>query len=195
MTNLVLNKQFISNLYIAGLNLSIELIHFIKFMEIYFMVLFTQLRRYQIPEWYQQTSKNRVLRICLQRNRYTSTLLLHQLCNISKLENRRIMHLNLYIFKQKGNVNIVNTRNVRTRAHDALLYTINKPNNENNKRNVYNKGALSWNSLAVFERSIEKYETFKSTKKKKNWIYLDLKIKSTLDFCVIISTKIYNVPH
>ena len=78
------------------------------------------------------------------------------------------MHLNLYMFKQKGNVNIVNTRNARTRAHDALLYTTNKPNNENNKRNVYKKGALSWNNLAVFERSIEKYETFKSIKKKKN---------------------------
>ena len=45
-----------------------------------------------------QTSQNRILRICVQRNRYTSTLLLHQLCNINKLKDMRVMHLNLYIF-------------------------------------------------------------------------------------------------
>ena len=68
-----------------------------------------------------QTSQNHILRICVQRNRYTSTLLLHQLCNINKLKERRIMHLNLFMFKQKSNQQIVNLRNVRTRAHDSIL--------------------------------------------------------------------------
>ena len=63
------------------------------------------------------------------------------------------MHLDLYMFKQ-GNVTIVNTRDVRTQAHDALLYTTNKPNNEKYKRNVLYKGALSWNKLPVNERNI-----------------------------------------
>ena len=57
-----------------------------------------------------QTSQNRILRICLQRNRYTPTTVLHQSCNINMLKDRRIMHLNLYMFKQKGNLSIINTR-------------------------------------------------------------------------------------
>ena len=92
---------------------------------------------------YLQTLQNRILRICVQRNQYTSTLLLHQRCTINKLKDRRTMHDNLYMFKQKTTIHIVNTRNVKTRAHDAILYTTKKPNNEKFKRNVYYKGALS----------------------------------------------------
>ena len=77
-----------------------------------------------------------------------------------------MLHLNLYMFKQKGNVDIVNTRNIRKRAHDAILYTTVKPNNETYKRNVYYKGALLWNNLIANERNIEMYEKFKNTQKK-----------------------------
>ena len=44
-------------------------------------------------------------------------------------------------------MNIVNTRNVRTRAQDAILFTAAKYN-----KNVYYKGALSWNNLPVNEK-------------------------------------------
>ena len=67
------------------------------------------------------------------------------------------------MFKQKGNVNIVNSRNVRTRAHDAILYTTVKPNNDKYKRNVLYKGALAWNNLPAIERNIENYENLKKT--------------------------------
>ena len=33
------------------------------------------------------------------------------------------MHLQLYLFKQKHDSNIVNTRNVATRCHGAVLFT------------------------------------------------------------------------
>ena len=36
-----------------------------------------------------QTLQNRVLRTCVHRNRYTPIILLHQLCNINKLMDRR----------------------------------------------------------------------------------------------------------
>ena len=121
-----------------------------------------------------QTTQNRSLRICVQSNHYTSTLLLHQLCNINKLKERRIMHLNLYMFKQKGNVNIVNTRNVRTRAHDALLFITKKPNNEKYKRNTYYKGTLVWNELPVVERNIDDYRKFKNVQKGKLVELLDV---------------------
>ena len=71
------------------------------------------------------------------------------------------------MFKKKGNMTIVNNRNVRTRAHDAILFITVKPNNEKCKRSVLYKRALSWNSLPVNERNIEKYENFKTVQKKK----------------------------
>ena len=69
------------------------------------------------------------------------------------------------MFKQKGNVNIVNNRNVRTHAHDTILYTTINLNNEKYKRNTLYKGALSWNSLPVHDRNIGNYDTFKTTQK------------------------------
>ena len=69
------------------------------------------------------------------------------------------------MFKQQTNVDIVNSRNVRTRAHDALLFTTIKPNNEKFKRNVYYKGALSWNSLPIIDRNCPDFNKFKSSQK------------------------------
>ena len=77
------------------------------------------------------------------------------------------MHLILCMYKQKGNLSIINTRHVRTRAHDALLFTTVKPNNEKYKRNVLYKGVLLWNKLPVHERNIEGYEAFKNCQKLK----------------------------
>ena len=93
---------------------------------------------------------------CANQTLLTDLQTSHEVCNINELKERRTMHLTLYMFKQKGNVDIVNTRNVRTRAHDAISFTKNKPNNEKYKRNVLYKGALAWNALPVIERNIEK---------------------------------------
>ena len=121
-----------------------------------------------------QTYQNRILRICVHRNWYTPIVLLHQLCNLNKLKDRRKLHLDLYMFKQKGNVKIVNSRKVRTSAHDAILYTTIKPNNQKYKRNIFYKGALSWNNLPVVERNMENYTSFKHTQKQKTLALLDL---------------------
>ena len=83
------------------------------------------------------------------------------------------MHLILYMFKQKGNLDIVNKRDVRTRAHDALLFTTKKPNNEKYKRNVLYNGAILWNSLPVCERNILDYKKFKNIQKNNKILLLD----------------------
>ena len=75
--------------------------------------------------------------------------------------------MNLYMFKQKDNTDIVNNRNVRTRAHDAILFTTVKPNNEKFKRNIFYKGAISRNNLTVAERNVDTYNVFKTQQKKK----------------------------
>ena len=71
------------------------------------------------------------------------------------------MHLKLYMYKQKGNIFIVNNRNVRTRAHDAALFQTTKPNSEKCKKNVFFKGALAWNSLSVQVRKAQTYMNIK----------------------------------
>ena len=113
-----------------------------------------------------QILQNRALRICLNRQVHIPVILLHQECKIAKLKARRIAHLRMFMFKQKHNEMIVNRREVFTRAHDALLFTVIRPNNEKYKRNVYYKGALKWNELSVENRNIDKYENFKSSQKK-----------------------------
>ena len=114
-----------------------------------------------------QTAQNRILRTCLYDNQKFNTVLFHQSCNISTLHERRLLHLNLFMYKKQNNVNIVNKRNVRTRAHDALLYLTKKTSNEKYKMNVLYAGAISWNNLLVQERNIDTYEKFKIVQKKK----------------------------
>ena len=72
------------------------------------------------------------------------------------------MHLKLFMFKQKFNVEIVNNRQVNTRAHDALLFVTNRPKSEKYKVNVYYKGALLWNEMSLLERSIDSYDDLKT---------------------------------
>ena len=71
------------------------------------------------------------------------------------------MHLLLYMYKQKNNMNIVNSRVINTRLHDALVFANNKPNSEKYKNNVLYKGSVLWNSRSVRDRNIESYETLK----------------------------------
>ena len=108
-----------------------------------------------------QTLQNRCLRTCLYKNYHISVLNLHEQCTVTKLDYRRETHLKLYMFKQQNNMEIVNNRLIRTRAHDATLYLTNRPNSEKYKINVYYKGAILWNSMNIQERSFEKYDELK----------------------------------
>ena len=113
-----------------------------------------------------QTLQNRCLRICQYKNYHITVKNLHELCTVSMLKERRIMHLKLFMFKQKSNKEIVNTRLVHTRAHDALLFTTIRPKSEKYKINVYYQGTLIWNAMNVHERSIETYTELKCYLKK-----------------------------
>ena len=114
-----------------------------------------------------QKIQNRILRICIYTNVYIQTDRLYTVCKTCKLGLRRDVHLNLFMYKQQDNIEIVNQRNVCTRAHDALLYVTNKPNNEKYKQNVYYRGALLWNSLPIIERNIPNFKQFKESQKRK----------------------------
>ena len=108
-----------------------------------------------------QTLQNRCLRTCVFKNYHIPVKDLHEICTVSTLNMRRIMHLKLFMFKQRENMNFVNNRKVNTRAHDAILFVTKRPNSEKYKLNVYYKGALLWNEMTVPERSIETYDELK----------------------------------
>ena len=70
------------------------------------------------------------------------------------------------MYKNKSNCKILNTRNVRTRLHDAPVFITKKPNCEKYKANLFYNYAISWNKLAVHTRNIETYDMFKNTQKR-----------------------------
>ena len=109
-----------------------------------------------------QILQNRCLRTCLMPNQHIPTIRLHEVCNIAKLNMRRKMHLQLYMYKQKTNLGIVNTRNISTRIHDAIIFTTKKPNSEKYKLNVLYKSAMAWNSLNVVIRKSQTYIILKN---------------------------------
>ena len=68
---------------------------------------------------------------------------------------------------KKNDKKLVDDRNIRTRAHDAILYITVLPRCEKFKCNVFYYGARLWNQLPVLERRIEKYTNFKNVEKAK----------------------------
>ena len=57
------------------------------------------------------------------------------------------MHLKLFMFKQKNNVEIVNNRHICTCANDALMFRTVRPNSKKYKTNVFYKGALEYHVI------------------------------------------------
>ena len=114
-----------------------------------------------------QKLQNRGLRICYGHGNPMSVDDMHIEANICKLQIRRTQHVYNLMFKQKSNKQLVDVRNIRTRAHDAILYNTNMPKCEKFKNNIFYYGARLWNQLPVIERRIELYTKFKNVQKSK----------------------------
>ena len=111
-----------------------------------------------------QTLQNRALKICHDTPNVPINIL-HQSVQIPKLVPRRKTHLLNFMYKNRFNVKILNTRNVRTRLHDAPVFNTKKPNSEKYKANVYYNGDVCWNVLPVHIRNTETYDMFKNCQK------------------------------
>ena len=92
---------------------------------------------------------------------------MHLEAKVCKLEYRGDVHVYNFMFKQKNNHSIVDVRNIRTRAHDAILYITKLPLCEKYKNHIFYYGARMWNQLPVKERKIVEYTEFKNIQKKK----------------------------
>ena len=95
---------------------------------------------------------------------------------ISNLENRRVVHLRNYMFKNKSKCIDIeeNNKQIITRENAGPKFYVVKPNCESYKRNVLYAGAIDWNSLDADKRNIKNYHEFK--RMQKSWLlntYLD----------------------
>ena len=108
-----------------------------------------------------QVLQNPCLRTRVLPKQHIPTTRLYKVGIIANLEMRGKLHLQLYMYKQKHYISMVNTRNVATHIHDAVLYTTIKPNSAKYKSNAIYKVAIAWNSLSVAIRKSQTYTILK----------------------------------
>ena len=60
------------------------------------------------------------------------------------------------MYKQQGNIDLINRRNIRTRLHAAIVFKFYKPNSEKSRQNVIYRGAIEWNKLGKEQRLLAK---------------------------------------
>ena len=113
-----------------------------------------------------QTVQNKCLRTCLGKERRFNTDRAHKLAATPFLKDRRKAHLRNFMYLRKSKVELLNVREIRTRAHDAPLFEVGIPRCEAYKRNVGYAGALEWNNLPPPIRNTDSYLAFKYIQKK-----------------------------
>ena len=112
-----------------------------------------------------QRLQNKCLKICKGfHNRY-GTKDLHTVTKMPMLCKRRAAHVNNFMFCRLGDPARVDNRSIGTRAHDAPLFIVKKPNLEAYKRSVEYAGAIQWNMLPPDIRNINRVNLFKERQK------------------------------
>ena len=113
-----------------------------------------------------QSLQNRCLKICLGLRHTTPTQNLSSSAQVAHLNKRRTAHLRNYMFKNKTNDELIDSRPILTRARDGPIFKMTKPNLEIYKGSCLYRGVIEWNSLPVQIRNIDSFNTFKSIQKK-----------------------------
>ena len=113
-----------------------------------------------------QRLQNKCLKLCLGLHKLHSTTAVHREAKCAKLQVRRQVHLNNFMYKRQSKLNLLDQREICTRQHDAPLFKVPHPNNEAFKRSVLYLGAVTWNNLPVETRLINSLIPFKTHQKK-----------------------------
>ena len=109
--------------------------------------------------------QNRCLRICLGYDRYYSTDRAHKKAMVPFLKDRCRAHGLNFMFNRQGRRELLNVREIRTRAHDAPLFNVTVPRCEAFKRSVGYFGSVGWNALSPDLRNTNQYLPFKFLQK------------------------------
>ena len=113
-----------------------------------------------------QRLQNRCLRICLGYDRLFSTDRAHKKASMPFLVDRRHAHALNFMFSRKNRKELLNNREIRTRAHDAPLFNVTIPRCTAFKCSVGYYGSELWNSLPAQTRNINCQILFKNETKK-----------------------------
>ena len=113
-----------------------------------------------------QKLQNKCLRICLGKERRFNTDATHKLANTPFLKDRRGAHILNFMYRRKNRIELLNTLQIRTRAHDAPLFKTKIPRCESFKRSIGYAGSIAWNGLSPIVRNTDSYLEFKSIQKK-----------------------------
>ena len=112
-----------------------------------------------------QKLQDKCLRICLGIVDKCSSDTLHNRAHVAKLEDRRKVHVNNFMFKRKEKklgLAIQDENLTQTRIRAAPSFSLAKPSNELYKRSVCYYGAQQWNQLPGELRRLDSYVPFKS---------------------------------
>ena len=113
-----------------------------------------------------QRLQNRCLKICKGFDIRFNTNELHVITKMPLLKFRREAHVNNFMYNRLKRTDLVDSRDIRTRAHDAPLFKVSVPKYEAYKRSVKHAGAVQWNNLPNACRSINNFESFKANQKR-----------------------------
>ena len=123
--------------------------------------------------------QKRAVKLCLRPGGDIPEDILLRSANIAKLDKRRDYHLLNFMFKKKTCIELLDIKQVNTRARAAPLFKTIIPNCEKYKNSVLYKGAIRWNSLPVDIRNIDSYDSFKNLQKKGYDVILVVPIEIT----------------
>ena len=122
-----------------------------------------------------QRLQNKCLKICMGRDRLFSTNRAHRETKVPFLKDRRSTHTLNFMYKRKSEKpQLLNNREIRTRAHDAPLFRVKVPRCEAFKRSVGYYGAEAWNALDANTRNTGSYLGFKKEQKRLLLLSLEL---------------------
>ena len=113
-----------------------------------------------------QRLQNKCLKICKRCDRRADTEALHSVTKVPKLKSRRIAHVNNFMYSRLSKFELVDKRDIRTRAHAAPLFKVKTPNLTTFMRSVGYAGATQWNSLPQGARNLGHLASFKARQKK-----------------------------
>ena len=82
------------------------------------------------------------------------------------LKDRRTAHKLNFMYKRSSRKELLNNREIRTRAHDAALFNVEIPRGEAFKRSMDYSGSVLWNELPPATRNTASYLEFKYIQKK-----------------------------
>ena len=108
-----------------------------------------------------QRLQNRCLKICAGFNMLHDTNQLHKSLKVPFLKDRRRAHVLNFMYNRKNKTELLNKREIRTRAHDAPLFNVYIPRCEAFKRSVGYFGSVDWNELSVEARNRNPFLVFK----------------------------------